>query len=209
MKKLFLMTAVLLAASASMHAQWSFSMNAGMADEVLTSKWAENDQNVTRSENLPGVYLSMVTSYQLVPGVAINSVTQLKYLGNVKEYTTKTGTTKQMARNVLSLEMPLRASFRQDFGDVGIFLYVGPVFEIGFINNTVTPPKSDNPTIVSYYGEEAPLSRYDFRMGGGAGIIYKHLFMRAGYDFGLKDRSNVEGVSNYARGLKVGLGYAF
>ncbi|MBO7323817.1 MAG: outer membrane beta-barrel protein [Bacteroidales bacterium] len=211
MKKMILAAALAGAAVLSMNAQLSFSLNAGMADDALVSKWTVDGKDKTETENISGAYLGFTTSYELVPGMAINSVMQMKYLFDRDDVTATPGTTRTevQARNILSLEMPLRASYRYDSGDVGLFVYAGPVFEIGLINNTVTPADGDDPKIVSYYGDNAPMKRYDMRMGGGVGIIYKHFMLKGGYDFGLIDRSNHDNVSMYTRSLKVGLGYTF
>lgn len=212
MKKMILAAAFAMAAVMSMSAQLSFSLNAGMADDCLVSQWTVDGKEKTETENMSGAYLGFTTSYELAPGVAINSVMQMKYLfdrDDVAAVSGRDGEVEQFARNILSLEMPLRASYRYDVGDVGLFVYAGPVFEIGLINNTVTPVGGDDPKIVSYYGENAPMKRYDMRMGGGVGIIYKHFLLKGGYDFGLLDRSNHEGLAMHTRGLKVGLGYTF
>lgn len=211
MKKMILATAFAMAVVLSMSAQLSFSVNAGMADDVLVSKWTVDGKDKTQSENMSGAYLGFTTSYELVPGVAINSVMQVKYLFSLNEVNATPTRTEQVkqARNILSLEMPLRASYCYKVGDVGMFVYAGPVFEIGLINNQVTPADSDDPKIVSYYGDDSPMKRYDMRMGGGVGLTYKNFLLKGGYDFGLLDRSNHEDVSFHTRSLKVGLGYTF
>ena len=108
------------------------------------------------------------------------------------------------------LEIPMHVGYHYTFGDSGLGLFgsFGPYFGIGLFGTEkyfVSGAKS-NPEAFS--GDN--LKRFDFGLGVRAGVsMFKHYRIFAGYDWGLVDISNVEGLDIKNRNFYIGASYMF
>lgn len=209
MKKIVFSVALFVAAVLSVSAQVSYSVSAGFANEVSTTIMDLGDgPEKTVDDPLAGFYVGAMASYELMPNVAVNGGLQFRYngmnetddiLGFVEVKTTQTA---------MSLELPVRASYLLDLGEVGIFAYAGPMFKLGLVNKA-SVTMDDTKTEVSAYGEDGASNRFNIMLGGGIGVLYHNLYAKVGYDLGLLDLNKYDEVKLRERGLQAGIGFTF
>ncbi len=84
-------------------------------------------------------------------------------------------------------------------GSVTSDYYTGKV--TADVNNPTTVENAENNVL--------HLNRFDVFAGAGAGVRWNRLFLEAGYDFGLLDRSKKDGMSLRHDQFTVAVGYAF
>lgn len=209
MKKILFSVALLVAAALSVSAQVSYSVSAGFANEVSTAIIDLGDgPDKTVGDPYGGFYVGAMASYELMPNVAVNGGLQFRYNG-MNETDDMFGMVEiKSTQTSMSLEVPVRASYLLDLGEVGVFAYAGPMFKFGMVNKA-SVTMDDTKTVVNAYGEDGSVNRFNIMLGGGIGVLYHNLYAKVGYDLGLLNLSKYDEVKMRERGLKAGLGFCF
>lgn len=109
-------------------------------------------------------------------------------------------------KHTLDIPFRLAATFPLS-GELKAFVFGGANFNVGI---------SDKINDVDVYSQEITLfgttykaSRFDLQLGAGGGIQYNNFGVKAGYDWGMLDRSGNIGLGTKANDLKVSLFYNF
>ncbi len=73
----------------------------------------------------------------------------------------------------------------------------------------VTTDIEDSEELVETYENGTSLSRFDIAVGGGVGFKFGHVFLEAGYDYGLLNINKTSGQKTGHDQLNVSVGYSF
>lgn len=125
-----------------------------------------------------------------------------------------TGTQRENYADISSrpyyLEMPMHIGYHYRFSesDVGVFGSFGPYLGVGLFGTDkyMTAGRTDTPDTFS----DDNLKRFDFGLGVRLGVsIFDHYRVVFGYDWGLVDISQIEGVDINNRNFYIGAAYMF
>lgn len=127
------------------------------------------------------------------------------------EYTGVNGDTyATVASRPYYLEMPIHMGYHYTFKDseFGVFGSFGPYFGIGLFG-TEKYSAGDIKSKPDTFSKES-LKRFDFGLGLRAGVsMFDHYRLFVGYDWGLVNISNVEGLDINNRNFYIGATYMF
>ncbi|MDR0371383.1 MAG: PorT family protein [Prevotellaceae bacterium] len=112
------------------------------------------------------------------------------------------------------LNVPFRLTVGGNVSNaVRLFAYGGPNFTIGLSGKTTNTANILNVSggkDYSWYGDHnEALSRFDLKLGLGAGVQFHHFVLTAGYDWGLINSVGLDNSTLKRNQLNVSLGYQF
>ncbi|NLO70077.1 MAG: PorT family protein [Porphyromonadaceae bacterium] len=174
------------------------------------------------SDNLSGFHVGPILKFnfsELVSfqtGLLYNrfSGTRLKSSQAMK----KLGTYEQSKTTLSAIDLPLRALYSLALADeFYVMLYAGPNINYAlqkttdeqvFVDNKLRESQSSKGENI-YAGTPSHYSAFDLQMGAGMGIQYYKVSIRAGYDWGILNRTTYENISLRSNDIKVTIGYTF
>lgn len=204
MKKIILSIAA-MAIAVSSFAQ--ISVGAGYANNAAKSIVGSTEMNGTENGIfVEGSYgISLDDSFSIIPGV------RYTYLGaqHANEiFGGRLGINGKVKEHFLAV--PVSAQYALDLNGAKILIFAGPTFSLGLSSTTTgTPvtPQASIETRDNFNGQN--LERVDILVGCGLGIEFGKLAVKAGYDFGLLDRSSSEMITRKDTGMHAGVYFAF
>lgn len=158
------------------------SVQAGYAySNILTSG---SEGSSYSEQELDGIRVGLIYDDQLSDIISVQSGVLYTVLGDSKVQSgVKTDITLQY------LDIPVRMSIRYHVNQAtSLFAYAGPVFNLGLSGLTRSESTIFGVTTIvkdPWYQEEDYMSRLDIQLGGGLGIRYHDLYLKAGYDQGM------------------------
>ena len=193
MKRLsiFLVCIFLSAFSFNTYAQNQLSFTAGYAYASVTS-----NSTSTKSEGKDnGAYVGILAE------MPIYRITNLYFEpGLIYFYCgSKSGSVSEA---IHTANVPLRFKYKVHLSDqLAIFGFGGPVASMGIAANI-----SSNGRNYSMYGDDGIMTRFDIKLGVGAGVELSQLLsFRFGYDWGLLNASKITGMTSSINYLHVGV----
>lgn len=103
----------------------------------------------------------------------------------------------------LALDIPIRALFSYEIKNgLKIYAFAGPNFNLGLLEKY-----KEQSVEFDMYKNLNDYSRFDVQLGGGVGIKYGKLGLKAGYDFGMLNRYKNANPAWKFNDLKIGLTY--
>ena len=212
MKKVFksvVVVAVLVAATVSASAQ--VSINAGYVSSTATD-------NGKTTDPVSGIAAGIGYDMNIQGGVGLAWGLNYTYAWDkVSQELPIVGTITAKSTDHY-LDVPVRLTYTLPLsGDLSVFGFAGPKFVYALAGNT----KIGDGDPIDHYKDldlgalgkvENDLSRFDIKAGLGAGVQFKNISVKAGYDWGLLNQ--YEGKTAEKNTLKsnnfyVGLGFAF
>jgi hypothetical protein len=208
MKKLIVAAATMLLACTTSFAQ--FNVNLGYANSTESYKTG-SDKFSSRLNGFTvgvGYSLELADDFYFTPGlnylfVAAPDIDIMRagwasLKGNVTEH---------------YINVPMVLSYDFSFsGGSKFFLFAGPTACIGIASNiklTAAVPGYKVDDTINNYGAN-DYRRFDILLGGGIGLKFSDTYLfKVGYDFGMLDRSGLQGESVRRRQLSVGIAYLF
>ena len=109
------------------------------------------------------------------------------------------------------LDVPVFVKYSQEFTDLGIFAFAGPVFSYGLSSNSKTSV-DDVSTKINVYEGDPEYSRFDLKLGVGVGVTGLDNFnVKVGYNFGMINRytGSLRDLTYRTGVFYVGIGYVF
>lgn len=174
------------------------------------------------SDNLSGFHIGPILKFnfsELVSfqtGLLYNrfSGTRLKSSQAMK----KLGTYEQSKTTLSAIDLPLRALYSLALADeFYVMLFAGPNINYAlqkttnhevFVDNKLRDSQSTKGENI-YSATPSHYAALDLQMGAGMGIQYQGVSIRAGYDWGILNRTTHENISLRSNDIKVTVGYTF
>lgn len=159
------------------------------------------------SESVVNGAISSLKGFHVGPTyeMSIQGPISLQY-GLLYNYLTGKNLFYTETKHALDIPFRLAATFPLS-GDLKAFIFGGANFNVGI---------SDKVGDTDIYSKELTIgsttykaSRFDLQLGAGGGIQYNNFGVKAGYDWGMLDRSGNIGLGTKANDLKVSLFYNF
>lgn len=198
MKKLVLIA--LIASAGALSAQ-QFGVEAG----YVTSKVNNDDPAL-------GFQAGPVGSFDLIGPLGFEY--GIKYQLLTKDVPAMAGTTTYTGHFV---EVPLNLNVNFPLtNDLNIFAFGGPNIDFGLLEQRVNVTNvfgSEVTTTTNIYEVDAndddlpDNSRFNLQLGVGGGIEYYNLKVKAGYNWGMNDLSNLDNVVNKRNQFTISLGF--
>ena len=221
MKKVFksvLVAAVLVAATVSANAQ--VSINAGYVSTTPIS-------NSESGDAIKGITAGLGYDMNVQGGVGLSWGLNYTYAWDKEEDTQNIPFLGSITFSGKSadhyLDVPVRLTYTLPLsGDLNVFGFAGPKFVYAIAGKTTTSVSTDLAGDISEYIPEIPegnkdhykdtnLSRFDIKAGLGAGVQFKNIILKAGYDWGLLNQytGNNDNYSAKSNHFYATLGFAF
>ncbi len=213
MRKIIISTAALVMAAASAFAQVNVGAGysgTGMKPSEGDSRWY-NGFNVSVGYNLP-----LGLGFEFSPSIEYN------YLNRHEDGTIEIAGASVTSKNNFNehyLNIPLMFNYGYEITpDARIFVFAGPTASFGLYANYTTKVEasvgdnssSSDKESVALWGDDSNYRRCDVKIGGGVGIdVCRHWRIQVGYDYGLVNRTKVDGMNLHHHSLKAGLTYMF
>lgn len=219
MKKIFafVLSAALLLIGTQANAQ--LSVGAGYLNTTESSG--------EHSQNLNGAYAGVNYNIPLVAGLSVAPGFYASFL----TFTNKAGvSTKASASlsgtstlNEIALNIPVNFKYGFDIArDTKVFLYAGPVFQYGVLNETISQGSAHisigdteiggdtkKYKVNNYDADNGSRNPFNIYIGGGAGIDVAGIQVIIGYDHSLMNVIKSEDTKVGRSQIKVGVGYRF
>lgn len=204
MKKIIL-TLAAMAIAVSSFAQ--ISVGAGYTNSAATTTVGSAEKNA--AENgffVEGNYsIGLTDNFAIVPGVRYTYL-NAKDAANILGVVGISGETKEHY-----VAIPVYGQYALNLGEAKIYLFAGPTFNLGISSKTiasaVTEIISASKEIDNF--EDMGLEKADVLIGGGVGIGFGRMAVKAGYDFGLLDRNSSEDATRKDATIHAGVYFSF
>lgn len=117
------------------------------------------------------------------------------------------------------VDVPLHIQFSFPFSNaLKVFAFGGPDFNFSLVQKTAHKTTALNSELVVNYDRHdtdtdndkvKDVTRFDLKLGLGAGIQFGNLQLRAGYDWGMLDLNNTKNTSLKSNRLTASVAYTF
>ncbi len=105
------------------------------------------------------------------------------------------------------VDVPVQAQFSFPVNNlIKVFAFGGPTLNLGLAQTTVTKGGSVEVS-VNHYEANDKLSRFDVKLGLGAGVRFSNFEVRAGYDWGMLDLDGRDNLTQHRNQLTAALVY--
>lgn len=208
MKKIILTLAIVAAAATSAFAQ--IGIGAGFTNSSASS--SEDGENlVTKGFYVEGTYnIHIGNCLSIVPGVRYAFTGNGDPMGIDIEDIDFAEVNTSIAEH--NLYIPVMAQVNVPIGGAKVFVFAGPTFQFAIsslLNVVAKVGEIGFDQDVDLLGEDGLFKRTDIALGGGVGIEFHQFQLKAGYDFGLMNRSIVDGGTIKGQQLRMGIAYLF
>jgi hypothetical protein len=126
-----------------------------------------------------------------------------------------TGTWNQQKTSLNSFDMPIKAMYSLSLADDFYVLFLaGPNLNYSlskitstehFVNRSLSRTDAGS----NIYQSSSQFNAFDLQLGAGVGVQWLGVSIRAGYDWGVLNRTNIDKVSFRSNEFKVSLAYTF
>ncbi len=220
-----LLISTLVANSLAQDKKVEFGIMAGYGHTIPRVKDSRSDEvkQTTRlninQDNLNGFHVGPILKFNFSEQMGFQTGLLFNYFSGMRndELALKeaTGTWKQSKTVYSALDLPLRVVYSMTLAEeFSVFLFGGPnlnyslnkttSIEYYVSNNFSREEKGPN-----IYDTPSEFSALDLQMGAGLGIKYYGVSIRAGYDWGILNRTTIDDVSLRSNDIKVSLAYTF
>lgn len=193
MKIKSVITVVLLALAVNLSAQ--VGIQAGYANV--------NEVTKNTSEPVNGFVVGPVSEYNLMQNLDLRfGVLYTLLLKSATEDILGVETTSSYSGHFV--DVPVQAQYSFELApSLKIFAFAGPTFNFGLAQQTVNKAAGlggEVKTTINHYDidvnndDKSDLSRFDLKLGLGAGARYDKFELRVGYDWGMLDMNTTDGV---------------
>lgn len=174
-----------------------------------------NVDNVFKNSNnvYNGFQVGAVTESNLIGGLDLHYGVLYNFLVESKENTVLGVTTKTSYTGHL-VDVPVQAQYGLPIGPLKVFAFAGPTLNFSIDQRTKTSVGSSE-TVVNHHDidlnndDKKDLSRFDVKLGVGAGVSYSSLELRVGYDWGMLDLNSLDNVTHHRNQLTAAVVYKF
>jgi hypothetical protein len=191
--KLFVVT-TLVTLSLSANAQ---GFQVGYINQTTTSSIS----NVETSNSLDGVQAGLTYDLSIQGPVSLNYGLTYAYLFKNSSNSLSTSNT---TAHQLDLPVRLVAAFPIS-EDLNVFAYGGPNFSYALANKTKTTVAGISVTS-DLYDDDSNISQFNLQAGVGAGLSFKKIILKVGYDWGLFDLNETDLVKRNTNALTASIG---
>lgn len=200
----------------------------GIANAQLGVEAGYSNQNSTTSGSFTHPVLSIpvsVANTTLMNGFYVGAVYELNVQGPIGlsyglKYNYLTGNSKTTTSTPIPtsattdsvstghrLDLPVRIQAGFPIGgDIKLLAFAGPNFTMSLGQKVGNTNLADKMTKA---GDKKMYNAFDIQLGGGVGVSYKMVTLKASYDWGLLNRNNETGFTTKANDLRIGLSYSF
>lgn len=156
------------------------------------------------NNSLDGVQAGLSYDMSIQGPVSLNYGLTYAYLfNNMDNMISTTNTTAHQ------LDLPVRLVIAFPFSeDFNAFAYGGPNFSYALANKTKTTVAGVS-GIYDLYGDNSNISQFNLQAGVGAGISFKKVILKVGYDWGLIDLNETDLVERKTNALTASIGVRF
>lgn len=207
MKRIFVVAATLMLACATSFAQMNFNLayvNSVETTKINSNKYTSPLNGFTAGlgyslELADDFYFTPGVNYLFLSGTGADSIGGLLSLkGDVQEH-------------YINIPMTLSYDYEISRG-TKVFVFAGPTASIGLASTTTLTATvlgySSGSKVDNY--EDGDYKRFDIMLGGGAGVkIADKYCVKAGYDWGLLNRTSLSNTTDHRGQLTVGVAYIF
>lgn len=182
----------------------SLSANAqGFQIGYINQTTTSSISNVETSNSLAGVQAGLSYDMNVQGPVSLNYGLTYAYLFNNAD---NLGITSKTTAHQLDLPVRIQASFpiSEDFK---AFVYGGPNFSYVLSNKTKTTAAGVSLTSDLYNNSD--ISQFNLQAGVGAGLSFKKVIFKVGYDWGLFDLNATDLVKRNTNALTASIGVSF
>ena len=206
MKKIILTLALVAAAATSASAQFGIGagyLNSSMKESSSSESLALNGAYIEGTYSLP-----LADGLCFVPGLRYSFATTSDVSALEIEDFKAAGIDITMNEHYVSV--PLMFQYGYDLGGAKLFAFAGPTLNAGLASSLSV--KLD---IAGFTGDEDVdlfkdvFNRFDVSVGGGLGVEFSNIQVKAGYDFGLLNKSTDDRSKLNCKQLRVGVAYLF
>lgn len=160
--------------------------------------------NVETSNSLDGVQAGLSYDMSIQGPVSLNYGLTYAYLFNNSENMLSTSNT-----TAHQLDLPVRLVFAFPISeDFNVFAYGGPNFSYTLANKTKTTVAGISVTS-DLYDDNSDISQFNLQAGVGAGLSFKKVILKVGYDWGLIDLNETDLVERKTNALTASIGIRF
>lgn len=182
----------------------------------------------TRATKIPAIDQSSMNGFHFGPIVKFNMSEVMSFqtgllfnhfsgvnINSSQMALKKLGTWYQERTKLMAFDMPLRVMYSIPLADeFNVFLFAGPNLNYAVNKISITENYAQNKLIKesdgkNIYESSGNFNALDLQMGAGAGLQFMGLSLRAGYDWGILNRTTYTDASLRANDLKVSLAYTF
>ncbi|MDR2009401.1 MAG: PorT family protein [Bacteroidales bacterium] len=206
----FLLIAVIFSCAfgLSANAQGQFGLQFGYNNTKFKTKIGST---TTKSDPLNGFNVGLTYDYDFHKYVGLQTGV-LYSLYHKKDELTVFGTTSTNKITYHYATIPVNVKGKYEFGNSGlsVFAFAGPDFIIGIAANSKTKIGNSPESSMNLYDDDYDFNRFDIALGLGAGVQYKSLRLKFGYDIGLLNLADTDGDNKYKRNyFNISLGLLF
>lgn len=203
MKTRILSVVAMMLITLSISAQ-SFGIQAGYVNSSST---------VNNSTDWDGFQVGVVTESNLIGNLDLHYGVLYNLLLDSNENTVL-GITTKSAYTGHFVDVPVQAQFTLPVGPINVFAFAGPTLNVSIDQKTKVSIGSSETTVNHHdidtnNDDKKDLSRFDVKLGVGAGVGYSNLELRVGYDWGLLDLNSLNNVTAHRNQLTAAVVYKF
>ena len=170
-------------------------------------------------DNLNGFHAGPVVKFNLSEQMGFQTGLLYNYFGgtlnNEEALKKATGTWKQYKTVYSAIDLPLRLVYSMTLAEeLNVFLFAGPNLNYSLSKTTSTEyyvandfSRADQESNI--YESSGNFNALDLQMGAGLGVKYYGISIRAGYDWGILNRTTLDDLALRSNDIKVSLAYTF
>lgn len=160
---------------------------------------------VENSTIMNGFHIGVTYEMSVQGPVALTYGLSYNYFTGNSNYTKPTVETKKSTGQ--RLDLPFRIQVGIPVADgVSVIGFAGPNFTMSLGQKVGDTNLADEKTLA---GDKKKWNAFDLQLGGGLGLKFKMMTLKASYDWGMLNRINEPGVTTKGNDVRVGLSYNF
>lgn len=169
-------------------------------------------------DNQNGFHVGPIVKFNFSEQMGFQTGLLYNYFGgtrnNEEALKKATGTWKQHKTVYSGIDLPLRLVYSMTLAEeLNVFLFAGPNLNYSLSKTTSTEYYVSNKFNREEKGtniyDTTDFSALDLQMGAGLGIKYYGISIRAGYDWGILNRTTLDDLTLRSNDIKVSLAYTF
>lgn len=187
------------------------SIQAGYSNQISTTSGAATHPiahisiPVENTTTLNGFYVGVAYEMNVQGPVGLTYGLTYNYLTGDSKYTKPTVETKDAVGHRLDLPVRIQGDFPLS-EDIKLLVFAGPNFTMSLGQKVGDVNLADEMTLA---GDKKKWNAFDLQLGGGLGLKFKSVTLKASYDWGMLNRINEPGVTTKGNDIRVGLSYNF
>lgn len=198
-----------------------FGLMGGYGYTIPRLKDSRSDKTTPHNinqDNLNGFHVGPILKFNFSEQMGFQTGLLYNYFGGTRnnELALKeaTGTWKQYKTVYSAIDLPLRLVYSMTLAEeLSVFLFGGPNLNYSLNKTTSTEYYVSNKFNREDKGpniyDKTDFSALDLQMGAGLGVKYYGISLRAGYDWGILNRTTMDDITLRSNDIKVSLAYTF